>query len=93
MEITSTKKRPSLLAFMLLGTILLGQTYCASKQMPPARVIPPGDDNTRLCKQSYLLCRSECSTVKHKATRLKCADQCERDADSCLLQSRGSKEK
>ncbi len=75
------------------GGALYGAMGCAGKQMPPARVIPPGDDNTRLCKQTYLMCRSECATVKDKDTRLKCADQCERDVDSCLLQSHGTREK
>lgn len=76
----------------LIMSAFLGQIAC-SKQMPPARIIPPGDDNTQLCKQSYLLCRSECSTVRKKKVRLRCANQCEQDTDSCLLQSRESKKK
>lgn len=76
---------------VVVGLIVLG---CGGRHLPPARVIPPGDDdNTRLCKQAYLLCRSECGTVKHKDTRKKCADNCERDVDSCLLQSRDDTKK
>ncbi len=88
----NTIRKKTLLSLVVTGAVL-GCLGCAGKQMVPARIIPPGDDNTRLCKQSYLLCRGECGTVKHKDTRLKCADNCEHDVDSCLLQSREPKKK
>lgn len=59
-----------------------------TQRIAPARVIPPGDDNTRLCKESYLECRSRCASTHDEETRMSCADTCERDVDTCLLQSR-----
>ncbi|MBI2083593.1 MAG: hypothetical protein HYT76_08505 [Deltaproteobacteria bacterium] len=66
---------------------LLASIGC-EKQIKPARVISPGDDNTKLCKQSYLDCRSKCYPVEDDEDRYHCADLCEKDVDSCLLQAR-----
>lgn len=74
-----------LFLFMVMSAFF---SFGCAKHMPAARAIPPGDENTRLCKETYLLCRNECSSTKHKDTRLNCGDQCERDVDTCLLQSR-----
>jgi hypothetical protein len=60
---------------------------CANKEMKPARAIPPGDQNTTLCKETYMGCRGNCASNKDKDTRLACGDLCERDVDTCLLQS------
>lgn len=76
---------------MMAIAALIAIGGCA-KFMPPARAIPPGDENTQLCKEKYLDCRGQCASTKHKDTRLNCAEQCERDVDTCLLQSRERKE-
>lgn len=65
----------------------IGLAGCAS-QLKPARAIPSGDENTKLCKQSYLDCRSNCYPIGDDEDRIHCADLCERDVDTCLLQSK-----
>lgn len=81
------------LSILLLAVGTAALIGCAKRQLTPARAIPPGDENTQLCKETYLQCRGHCFNTEEKKVMRACSNQCERDVDTCLLQSRVPAEK
>ncbi len=75
---------------LMLAAVLVTLVGCAKRQLTPARVIPPGDENTRLCKETYQQCRGQCFNTEKKKVMKACSNQCERDVDTCMLQSSGT---
>lgn len=76
---------------LVLAAALVASVGCSKRQLTPARVIPPGDENTRLCKETYQQCRGQCFNTEQKKIMEACSNQCERDVDTCLLQSSATK--
>lgn len=80
----TTKRLPVL----LIAVGMMALVGCAKRQLTPARVIPQGDENTTICKSAYLECRGQCFNTEEKKIMKACGNQCEKDVDTCLLQSR-----